>query len=133
MTYSSAVKGEIIVKEPEAAYGVCKRIARKDREHCIVLTLDGTHKILKTHLVSIGLVNKTIVHPREVFRPAIADNAAAVIVSHNHPSGSLEPSPEDLDITERLKQAAEILGITFLDHIIVSKKGFRSMKETGRL
>ena len=86
----------------------------------VCITLNGSHKIIGTYIVSKGLVNQTIVHPREVFRPAIADNAVAVIIAHNHPSGNLEPSAEDKGTTRRIKEAGNILGIKVLDHLIVS-------------
>lgn len=95
------------------------------------ITLDGGHKVIDTHIVSKGLVNQTIVHPREVFRPAIADNATAIIIAHNHPSGNLEPSMEDKGTTKRIKEAGNLLGIKVLDHLIVSPsaRGYFSFLE----
>ena len=81
----------------------------------------------------MGTLNHTLVHPREIFAHAIADRAASVIVAHNHPSGALEASQEDLDITKRLKSGAELLGIELKDHIIFSTEGFISLKEQGKL
>ena len=78
------------------------RYARKKREHFIVVTLDGAHHVERIHIVSIGLVNRTMVHPREVFVKAISDHAAAVIIAHNHPSGKLAPSMEDDEVTFRI-------------------------------
>lgn len=97
----------------------------------VCITLNGSHKIIGTYIVSKGLVNQTIVHPREVFRPAIADNAVAVIIAHNHPSGNLEPSAEDKGTTRRIKEAGNLLGIKVLDHLIVSPsaKGYFSFLE----
>ena len=115
---------EPILKELE-------RIKFKEVECFICLTLNGCHKIIGTYIVSKGLVNQTIVHPREVFRPAIADNAVAVIIAHNHPSGNLEPSMEDKGTTNRIKEAGNLLGIKVLDHLIVSPsaKGYFSFLE----
>ncbi len=79
------------------------------------------------------MVNRTIVHPREIFSEAVADRACAIFVAHNHPSGRLEPSPEDKEITERLKAAGDILGIPLIDHIVFSHEAFTSMVETGML
>jgi DNA repair protein RadC len=84
-------------------------------------------------VVTIGLVNRTIVHPREVFADPIKDRASAVIVAHNHPSGVLQPSGEDDEITMKLKGAADILGIRFLDHLIFSETAWFSYKESGRI
>jgi len=81
----------------------------------------------------MGVLNKTIVHAREVFITAIRDNSAAVIVAHNHPSGSLEPSAEDIEISKRLCEAGDILGIAVLDHVIISKSGYYSLCEHGKL
>lgn len=108
-----------------------ERIKFREVECFVVCTLNGCHKIIGTYIVSQGLVNRTIVHPREVFRPAIADNATAVIIAHNHPSGNLEPSVEDRDVTQRIKQAGDLLGIKVLDHLIVSPsvKGYFSFLE----
>lgn len=106
----------------------------KEQEHFFVITLDGAHQIINIHITSMGLVNRTLVHPREIFRKAIADNSSAVIIGHNHPSGSLEPSIQDQDITQRLKKAGDIIGIKVIDHIIISStKGFFSMQEASML
>ena len=105
-----------------------------EQEHFFVITLDGAHQIINIHITSMGLVNRTLVHPREIFRKAIADNSSAVIIGHNHPSGSLEPSIQDQDITQRLKKAGDIIGIKLIDHIIISStKGFFSMQEASML
>ncbi len=105
----------------------------RKQEEFIVITLNGAHEVIKVRSVSKGLVNRTLVHPREIFRPALLDNAAAVILAHNHPSGQCTPSKEDTEITIRLKKAGDILGIEILDHIIVSKKGYYSFLESGTL
>lgn len=109
------------------------KYATKKEENFYAVLLSGAHEIISITHVSKGLANRTIVHPREVFRQAIKKNAIAVIIVHNHPSGSLEPSKEDTDTTERIKKAGEIIGITVLDHIIVSKNGFYSFLEKGKL
>lgn len=84
-------------------------------------------------MVSRGSLNASIVHPREVFRPAILGSAASVILVHNHPSGDPEPSEEDLSITRRLAQVGELLGIPVLDHVVVGKRGFVSLRARGQL
>ena len=116
---------------PCDAYEVLKRYARSKQEQFIVITLNGAHETISVYLVSLGLLNRTIVHPREVFNRAIKDSSAAIIVAHNHPSGQLEPSEEDRAITRRLTEAGEIIGIPILDHIIFTKKGFVSFKDLG--
>ena len=93
---------------------------KKRQEHFLVITLDACKQVIKTHVVTIGLANLTLTHPREVFFPAIKDNATAIIIAHNHPSGVLTPSEADETMTHRLKTASEILGITILDHVIIA-------------
>lgn len=121
------------ISRPADLFKVLNRYANARTERFIVLTLDGAHQVIKSNLISIGLVNRTVVHPREVFYPAIIQNACAIVVSHNHPSGMLDPSPEDKDITDRLLHASEILGITLLDHVIIGRTGFFSFVEHGLL
>ena len=89
--------------------------------------------MIETRIITVGLLNHSLVHPREVFADAIADRAASVILIHNHPSGSVEPSPQDLAVTDQIARAGEILGIPVLDHLIVAKDGYTSMKERGFL
>jgi DNA repair protein RadC len=99
-----------------------------DKEHFIILTLNGANEVIKMHQLNTGTVNACMVHPRDVFKKAIEDNACAIILAHNHPSGSLTPSQADIDITERIKKVGECLGIRVLDHVIIgSKGGFNSV------
>ena len=126
-------KYEVTVRAPGDAYSVLKRYGTRKQEHFFCLPLDGIHRIIAVRIVTIGIVNRTIVHPREVFRRAIIDNAAAVIVAHNHPSGSTDPSWEDRDVTRRLMQAGEVLGVRLLDHLIVAREGYYSFREHGEI
>ena len=103
------------------------------QEHFICLTLNGAGEMLAKRTITIELLNHSLVHPREVFADAITDRAASVICVHNHPSGTLEPSPQDIAITSQLRDAGATLGIQLLDHIIVTKGGFTSLKERGLL
>ncbi|ADY13667.1 JAB domain-containing protein [Sphaerochaeta globosa] len=100
-------------------------------EYFFTVTLNGAHQIIDAHVISKGLVNRTLVHPREVFRPAILDNSTAIVIAHNHPSGNLEPSAEDKDVTFRIRQAGDLIGIRVLDHLIFSQNGYFSMLESG--
>ncbi|HOO12208.1 MAG TPA: JAB domain-containing protein, partial [Bacillota bacterium] len=95
------------------------------------LILNTKNKIVAAHEVSRGALNGSLVHPREVFKPAVLHNAAAIICFHNHPSGNPEPSKEDIETTNRLVEAGKIMGIEILDHIIVSDDGYASLKERG--
>jgi len=109
------------------------KYAYKEEEHFLVVDLNGAHNIIDIRVASIGIVNRCLVHPREIFKGAIKNNASAVILAHNHPSGNYEPSAEDTEITDRIKKAGTILGIEVLDHIIISKTGYYSYLEEGKL
>jgi DNA repair protein RadC len=105
-----------------------------DREQLMVCCLDTKNQPLSMNVASIGSLNSSIVHPREVFKAAILSNAASIIIIHNHPSGDPSESREDLDITKRLKEAGKILGIDLIDHIIIGSEGkYCSLKEKGIL
>lgn len=104
--------------------------ARQEEFH--IVTLDTKHHVIDTHQVTVGTLNASLVHPREVFRPAIKDAAAAVILVHNHPSGDSTPSREDLAVTRRLESAGELLGIDVLDHIVLGKDSQTSIRECGQ-
>ena len=109
------------------------RFAAKKQEHFLIVTLDGAQQVIKVHIVSIGLLNRTLIHPREVFVRAIKDCAASLILAHNHPSGSIEPSREDREATQRLVKAGSLLGIEVLDHLIFSRSKYFSFKEMGEM
>jgi DNA repair protein RadC len=106
-------------------------IAIKAQEHFVCITLNGANEVIEKRIVTIGLLDRSLVHPRDVFADVIADRAAAVIFAHNHPSGNLVPSDEDLRTQDRLVQAARILEIRVLDHIVVGKRGHFSFQEAG--
>ncbi len=106
-------------------------IAGKQQEYFVCISLNGANEVIEKRVVTIGLLDKSPVHPREVFADVIADRAAAVIFAHNHPSGDLQPSEADRRTHEQLTEAAKILGLRVLDHIIVTKKGYFSFQESG--
>jgi DNA repair protein RadC len=106
-------------------------IAGKQQEYFVCISLNGANEVIEKRVVTIGLLNKSPVHPREVFADVIADRAAAVIFAHNHPSGELQPSEADLRMHEQLTEAGKILGLRVLDHIIVTRKGHFSFQEAG--
>ena len=117
--------------KPKDIWEALADIRENKKEHFIIFYLDTRNHEIKRDIISVGCLNANLVHPREVFEPAIRNLAASVIVAHNHPSGNLEPSQEDLDLTKRLVGAGKLLGIELLDHVIVSKDGFSSFKEKG--
>jgi DNA repair protein RadC len=117
------------VQSPEQAYkSVQEKLRGKKKEHFYLLCLDTRNRVCHKKQVSVGNLDSSIVHPREVFKDAISSLAASVIFVHNHPSGDLEPSSEDVNLTKRLVDAGELLGIPVLDHIIVSDRGYTSLK-----
>jgi DNA repair protein RadC len=110
-----------------------RHFGSRSQEHFICLSLNGAHELLACRTVTIGLVNRTVVHPREVFSDPLLDRASAVIVAHNHPSGQLLASKEDDEITFRLSSAAELLGIKLLDHLVFSLEGYYSYSLQGKM
>jgi DNA repair protein RadC len=119
------------VTRPEDILPLVAYLREKRQEHFVCIALNGAGEVLGNRVITVGLLNHSLVHPREVFADAITDRAASVICVHNHPSGSLEPSSQDIAITTQLKEAGSILGIQLIDHIIVTKTGHVSMRERG--
>ena len=116
-----------IIDSAEKAVELLGDIRSKKQEYFVCLTLDGANRLIAKRVISIGTLTASLVHPREVFAEAITDRAASIIVAHKHPSGNLEPSIADKEVTERLRQAGEILGIEVLDHLILGEGGFASV------
>lgn len=121
--------GEPIKSARDVFEYVSQRLITNQQEHFMILLLDSKNRIVKDEVISIGTLNASIIHPREVFKLAIRENANSIILVHNHPSGDPEPSAEDEQITEKLFEAGELLNIKVLDHVIVGKDKFWSFKE----
>ncbi len=122
------------ISSPEAVWKlVLPSMAGLITEEFRVLILNNRQNLLKNNLISMGSVSEAIVHPREVFRDAIKEGASAIIICHNHPSGSLEPSREDIVTTERIAESGRVVGIPLVDHVIVAASGYLSLKEAGYL
>ena len=120
-----------VIRRPEEIAKLFRSItADNSREHFVAFYLDGASHVASYSIISIGTANSTIVSPREVFQRAVLIGAVSFIVAHNHPSGNLDPSREDISLTQRLHDAGDLLGIRLLDHIIVSNTEFLSMNET---
>jgi DNA repair protein RadC len=120
------------VNTPAEAFELLKgRLQGKRKEHFWAILLDTRNRLIKTSEISIGTLNSSLVHPREVFKEAMSASAASLIIVHNHPSGNPEASPDDIKITQRLKQAGEIVGIEVLDHVIVGDNRYSSLKREG--
>lgn len=123
-----------VIRSPSDVYHHFHPSLRDARqEQFLVILLDARHRVLRSELISQGTLTASLVHPREVFRPALRDAAAALVLVHNHPSGDPTPSAEDREVTARLASAGEILGVRVLDHIVVAERGFCSLREQGEL
>ena len=115
-----------LIDSPEKAAEQLFFISNKKQEHFVMLTLDGARRLINCRTISIGTLMSSLVHPREVFSPAIEDRAASIIIGHNHPSGILDISSDDKEVTQRIRLAGELLGIKLDDHIIVAGDSFVS-------
>ena len=132
--YKSDLKTKLKITSPEDIYNAFSSdMCHLKREEFRVILLDTKNSVISTELISIGSLNSSIVHPREVFNKAIKKNSASVILIHNHPSGNPTPSREDLVITRRLMDAGDIIGIKVLDHIIIGQGKFHSLKENDEM
>ena len=116
-----------VIDSPDKAADQLSDIRDKKQEYFVCLTLDGANRLISKRIITIGTLTSSLVHPREVFAEAISDRAASIIVAHNHPSGNLQSSDADRQVTERLKEAGVLLGINLVDHIIVTSKSFVSI------
>jgi DNA repair protein RadC len=119
------------INSPSDAVPMLFHYASCQKEHFLCISLNGAHEVIALRVVSIGTLNRTIVHPREVYSDPLIDHAAGIICAHNHPSGRNDPSHEDIELTERIREAGTILGINLLDHLIVSQTGYFSFLENG--
>jgi DNA repair protein RadC len=118
-----------LLRTPEEVYAATREYASERREHFVTVLLNARNRLIRKELVAIGTLNASLVHPREVYRSAIVESAASLILVHNHPSDDPQPSPDDLDITARLVRAGELLGIEVLDHVIICRSGFLSFRQ----
>lgn len=121
------------VKSPEDVYELVKHLKDSDREQLLTICLDARNNVLSIETTAIGTLTANLVHPREVFKTAVLQNAAGIIVAHNHPSGETTPSDDDINITKRLFEASKIMDIALLDHVIIGNGSFKSLKEMGKM
>jgi len=124
-----AGKKTIIYLKPRDVWEELRDIRNSKKEHFVMFFMDTRNQEIHREVVSIGTLNYNLVHPREVFRPAVIANAAGIILAHNHPSGCLDPSDEDLALNKRMVQSGKLIGIEILDHVIVTKDAFVSFKQ----
>jgi len=125
------IKETVKIKSAKDILPLVVDIADKKQEYFVCISLNGANEVIEKRIVTIGLVNSSQIHPREVFADVIADRAAAVIFAHNHPSGDPKPSETDAKTHRQLTEAGKILGLRILDHIIVTQKGYFSFQEAG--
>lgn len=126
--------GKVKISKPGDVYNVVRKfIGTADREIFLAVHLSTSNKVNSIHVVSVGALDSSVVHPRECFKAALLSNTKSIVLVHNHPSGSLEPSAVDKQITARLKRCGELLGIDLLDHLIISGEGYFSFQENALL
>jgi DNA repair protein RadC len=130
---SEKTTAQVQIKNPQEAFNHFKYLASKEQEECYVLHLNTKHHIIKEELVFRGTINQATIHPRELFKSAIRENAFSIIIIHNHPSGDPMPSVEDLEITKIIKEVGELVGIHVIDHVIIGKGKYFSFEEQGLL
>ena len=119
------------ISNPSDIYREIRHFSSREQESLVVVMLNGAHEVIGTFVATVGLLNKTIVHPREVYAAAIKERAAAIAIAHNHPSGNVLPSDDDKDVTVRIRKAGDILGIKLLDHLIFTDEKYYSFLEHG--
>jgi DNA repair protein RadC len=119
-----------VIERPEDVYKIVGPEMQALKQECVkVLLLDSRNRLIKVETVSLGTLNENVIHPREVFKPAIENSAASIILVHNHPSGDAEPSEEDIRVTKNLAKIGSLLNINFIDHIIVGSENYKSVKD----
>lgn len=119
--------------DPSAVHKECQDMAMMAQEAVVVLTMNAKNRMIGRHLVTLGLADTSLVHPREVFRPAILDGAVSIILVHNHPTGEVDASAEDVKVTRQIIEAGKVMGINLLDHVIIGRgeKPYNSIRESG--
>ncbi len=120
--------GPAVIRTPKDVYQYVQDMRNLPKEHLRGIYLNTHHRVIHDEVISIGTVNSNIIHPREVFKPAVEYGAAAVILVHNHPSGSIKPSQADIDVTRQLIEAGKLIGINLVDHVIITDGGYASIK-----
>jgi DNA repair protein RadC len=121
------------ITSADDVYNELQEYHHKKQEYFLCLYLDGANHLCETRVITIGTLNQSLVHPREVFAPAVEKRCASIIVAHNHPSGILAPSSEDMEVTKRLKESGKLLGIELLDHVIFTSDGYMSLRDENRM
>lgn len=129
LTVSEEKDVQIVCPTDILKLSISKYLENQEQENFVVIAVDANYSVTSTRVISVGTITRTVVHAREVFRYAIIENAAAIIICHNHPSGNCQPSEADIKTTDAIKKAGEVLGIEMLDHIIIAKDCYFSFQE----
>ena len=124
-------KGKANASNAEEAFEILKEYGNSDREMFFILHMNSRNNLITNEIVAVGTLDRINIHPREIFKRAILQSSASIILAHNHPSGDVNPSQEDLDMTKKMKEVSKIVGITILDHIVFSGKEYYSMLNHG--
>jgi DNA repair protein RadC len=127
LRYAKALSGKVIINSSRDAYMVLQDFVHKRQEHLILLTLNGRNQMISKRVITIGTIDASLFHPREIFAESISDRASKIIVAHNHPSGNLEPSINDIEMTKIVRKGGKLLGIELVDSLIISDEGYRSI------
>lgn len=127
LRYAKAISGKVIINTSKDVYMLLMEYANKSQEHFLLLTLNGRNQLIQKKVITIGTIDSSLFHPREIFAEAISDRASKIVVAHNHPSGSLEPSRNDLIMTLKIKDAGKVLGIDLMDSVILAEDGYKSI------
>lgn len=127
LRYAQILSGKIIINTSKDVYSLFHEYSQKKQEHFLLLTLNGRNQMISKKVITIGTIDSSLFHPREIFAEALNDRASKIIVAHNHPSGSLEPSKNDLLMTDMIKEAGKVLGIQLVDSVIISEEGYKSI------
>lgn len=127
LRYANILSGKIVINETKDVYSILLEYASKKQEHFILLTLNARNQLISKKVITIGIIDSSLFHPREIFAEAINDRASKIIVAHNHPSGNLEPSENDKLMTNKILEAGKILGIELVDSVIISEEGYKSV------
>jgi DNA repair protein RadC len=131
LRHAQKLSGKVIINSSKDVYALLSEYVYKNQEHFILITLNGRNQMISKKVITIGTVDASLFHPREIFAESIADRASKIIVAHNHPSGNLDPSKNDILMTQKVKEAGELLGIQLVDSIIISEEGYVSIISEG--
>jgi DNA repair protein RadC len=127
LRYANAISGKVIITNSKDVYILLYEYALKKQEHFLLLTLNARNQLIQKKVITVGTIDSSLFHPREIFAEAILDRASKIIVAHNHPSGNLEPSQNDILMTNKIREAGEILDIQLVDSVIISEEGYKSI------